>query len=622
MTIPKTAPKTTSGQKVERIEEVVIRFAGDSGDGMQITGDRFTATSAAMGNDLSTLPDFPAEIRAPAGTLPGVSAFQIHFSSVDINTPGDEPDVLVAMNPAALRSNIADLKPNGLLIVNLDSFGAKDLEKAGYTSNPIEDHSLEGYRLIPVALNRLTKEALKETALTTKEVSRCKNFFALGIMYYLYHRPIENTVKWLETKFKSKPQFIESNTLALKAGVAWAEATEQFQTTYEVPAAPLQKGRYRNINGNSALTIGMVAAAHKAKLPLFLGSYPITPASDILHELSRYKNYNVLTFQAEDEIAAVGAAIGSSFAGAIGVTTTSGPGLALKGEAIGLAVMAELPLVVIDVQRAGPSTGMPTKTEQADLFQALYGRHGESPVAVLAAATPADCFEVAFEAVRIAITHMVPVLLLSDGYLGNGSEPWLLPDTEKLPSIKANFHTQVEGFQPYARDAKTLARLWAKPGTPGLEHRIGGIEKEDGSGNVSYDPENHERMVHIREQKVARIANDVAAPVIEGSDSGDLLIIGWGSSYGAITSATRSLRDAGASVGHLHLRWLNPLPATLGDILGRFKKVLIPEMNRGQLASIIRGRYLVDAISYSKVQGQPFKRREIIAKAQEVLKQS
>jgi 2-oxoglutarate ferredoxin oxidoreductase subunit alpha len=622
MSIQKAAPKHGSGHNVERLEEVVIRFAGDSGDGMQITGDRFTATSAAAGNDLSTLPDFPAEIRAPAGTLPGVSAFQIHFSSIDINTPGDEPDVLVAMNPAALKSNVAALKPNGLLIVNLDSFGAKDLEKAGYTSNPLEDHSLEAYRLIPVALNRLTKEALKETELSTKEVSRCKNFFALGIMYYLYHRSLDNTIKWLEKKFHNKPQFIEANTLALKAGVAWAEATEQFQTTYEVPPAPLQKGRYRNINGNSALTIGMVAAARKAGLPLFLGSYPITPASDILHELSRYKNYNVLTFQAEDEIAAVGAAIGASFSGAIGVTTTSGPGLALKGEAIGLAVMAELPLVVIDVQRAGPSTGMPTKTEQADLFQALYGRHGESPAAVLAAATPADCFDVAFEAVRIAIKHMLPVIVLSDGYLANGSEPWLLPDASTLPKIDPGFRTDPEGFQPYMRDAATLARPWVRPGTPGLEHRIGGIEKQDGSGNVSYDPENHERMVLIREQKVERIADDIEDPQIFGDTSGDLLVIGWGSSYGAITSAVRSLRSGGASVGQLHLRWLNPLPKALGTILSQYKKVLVPEMNRGQLASILRNRYLVDIVSLSKVQGQPFKRSEIVDKANELLEKA
>jgi len=622
MTIQKTAPTQGSGRKVERLEEVVIRFAGDSGDGMQITGDRFTATSAAAGNDLSTLPDFPAEIRAPAGTLPGVSAFQIHFSSIDINTPGDEPDVLVAMNPAALRSNIAALKANGLLIVNLDSFGAKDLEKAGYTTNPLEDHSLEGYRLIPVPLNRLTKEALKETELSAKEVGRCKNFFALGIMYYLYHRSLDNTVKWLEKKFHNKPQFIEANTLALKAGVAWAEATEQFQTTYEVPPAPLQKGRYRNINGNSALTIGMVAAAHQAGLPLFLGSYPITPASDILHELSRYKNYNVLTFQAEDEIAAVGAAIGAAFGGAVGVTTTSGPGLALKGEAIGLAVMAELPLVVIDVQRAGPSTGMPTKTEQADLFQALYGRHGESPAAVLAAATPADCFDVAFEAVRIAITHMVPVIVLSDGYLANGSEPWLLPNPKKLPRIDPGFRTDPEGFQPYMRNAKTLARPWVRPGTPGLEHRIGGIEKADGSGNVSYDPMNHEHMVHIREQKVARIADDITPPEIEGATSGDLLLLGWGSSYGAITSARRTLEQSGVTVGQLHLRWLNPLPKSLGETLARYKHVLVPEMNRGQLSSLLRSRFLVDIVSYSKVQGQPFKRSEIVAKANEVLKRS
>jgi 2-oxoglutarate ferredoxin oxidoreductase subunit alpha len=601
------------------MSRVVVRFAGDSGDGMQITGDRFTATAAAVGNDLSTLPDFPAEIRAPAGTLPGVSAFQIQFSSEDINTPGDDPDVLVAMNPAALKVNLRDLKSNGVLIVNTDSFGAKDLEKAGYESNPLDDHTLDGYRLVSVELSRLTREALKETGLTNKEMSRCKNFFALGLMYYLYNRPMQNTIDWLQRKFKSKPKFIEANTLALKAGYAFGEATELFQVTYEVPPAQLAPGKYRNINGNSAVAIGLVAAATQARLPLFLGSYPITPASDVLHELSRYKNYNVYTFQAEDEISAVGASLGAAFAGALAATTTSGPGLALKSETVGLAVMTELPLVIVDIQRAGPSTGMPTKTEQADLLQALYGRHGESPVAVLAAASPADCFWAAFEAARIAVHHMVPVIVLSDGYLANGSEPWLLPKASELPTIEVKFRTEVEGFQPYLRDPQTLARPWAKPGTPGLQHRVGGLEKWDGSGNVSYDPQNHEHMTHLRAEKVERIADDIPEAKVEGPESGELLIVGWGSTRGAISSAVRDLGRDGTSVSQLHLRWLNPLPRKLGDVLGRFERVLVPELNMGQLAMILRARYVREFISYSKVQGQPFKRREIIERIQQIL---
>ena len=623
MTIKQAPPKPSAAKpRVERVDRVVVRFAGDSGDGMQITGDRFTATAAAVGNDLSTLPDFPAEIRAPAGTLPGVSAFQIQFSSEDINTPGDEPDVLVAMNPAALRVNLRDLKANGVLIVNTDSFGAKDLEKAGYDKNPVDDGTLDGYRVVPVELTRLTREALKETKLTAKETARCKNFFALGLMYHLYHRPIDNTVDWLKGKFKSKPQYIEANTLALKAGVAFGEATELFQVTYEVPPAKLKPGRYRNINGNSALAIGLVAAAAKAKLPLFLGSYPITPASDVLHELSRYKNYNVYTFQAEDEIAAVGAALGASFTGALGVTTTSGPGLALKSEMIGLAVMAELPLVIVDIQRAGPSTGMPTKTEQADLLQALHGRHGESPVAIVAASSPADCFAAAFEAARIAMLHMVPVIVLSDGYLANGSEPWLLPKAADLAAIPVRFHTNPQGFEPYMRDPKTLARPWVQPGTPQLQHRVGGLEKADGSGNVSYDPENHEHMVHLRAEKVARIANDIPEAKLEGPDTGELLIVGWGSTEGAISSAVRDLRREGITVSQLHLRYLNPLPRNLEGALRGFQNVLVPELNLGQLASVLRSRFLIDVISYSKVQGQPFKRREIMERARKILEKN
>jgi len=619
MTTKQITPKPASGPRVERLSRVVVRFAGDSGDGMQITGDRFTATAAAIGNDLSTLPDFPAEIRAPAGTLPGVSAFQIHFSSEDISTPGDEPDVLVAMNPAALKVNIRDLKPNGWLIVNADAFGPKDLEKAGYETNPLEDHSLDAYRILPVEIEKLTKEALKETKLTAKEKERCKNFFALGLMYYLYNRPLDNTVTWLGRKFKDKPAFIEANTLALKAGYTFGEATEIFQVTYEVPPAKLPPGKYRNINGNSALSLGFVAAAQQAGLPLFLGSYPITPASDVLHELSGYKNFNVFTFQAEDEIAAAGAALGASFAGSLGICTTSGPGLALKSETIGLAVMAELPLVVVDIQRAGPSTGMPTKTEQADLLQALFGRHGESPVVVLAACTPADCFWMAFEAARLAITHMVPVILLSDGYLANGSDPWLLPKVSDLPRIVPGFRTDPQGFEPYMRDPATLARPWVRPGTPGMQHRIGGLEKWDGSGNVSYDPENHEHMVHVRAEKVARIAHDIAPLQVQGPQSGDLLVLGWGSTYGAITSAVADLAAEGIVVSQTHLRHMNPLPKNLGEVLHRFRRVLVPELNSGQLALLLRGRFLVDAISYSKVQGQPFKRREIMERIRKVL---
>ncbi len=619
MTTKQITPKPASGPRVERLSRVVVRFAGDSGDGMQITGDRFTATAAAIGNDLSTLPDFPAEIRAPAGTLPGVSAFQIHFSSEDISTPGDEPDVLVAMNPAALKVNIRDLKPNGWLIVNADAFGPKDLEKAGYETNPLEDHSLDAYRILPVEIEKLTKEAHKETKLTAKEKERCKNFFALGLMYYLYNRPLDNTVTWLGRKFKDKPEFIEANTLALKAGYTFGEATEIFQVTYEVPPAKLPPGKYRNINGNSALSLGFVAAAQQAGLPLFLGSYPITPASDVLHELSGYKNFNVFTFQAEDEIAAAGAALGASFAGSLGICTTSGPGLALKSETIGLAVMAELPLVVVDIQRAGPSTGMPTKTEQADLLQALFGRHGESPVVVLAACTPADCFWMAFEAARLAITHMVPVILLSDGYLANGSDPWLLPKVSDLPRIVPGFRTDPQGFEPYMRDPATLARPWVRPGTPGMQHRIGGLEKWDGSGNVSYDPENHEHMVHVRAEKVARIAHDIAPLQVQGPQSGDLLVLGWGSTYGAIISAVADLAAEGIVVSQTHLRHMNPLPKNLGEVLHRFRRVLVPELNSGQLALLLRGRFLVDAISYSKVQGQPFKRREIMERIRKVL---
>jgi 2-oxoglutarate ferredoxin oxidoreductase subunit alpha len=607
------------GRRVERLDRVVIRFAGDSGDGMQITGDRFTATAAAVGNDLNTLPDFPAEIRAPAGTLPGVSAFQINFSSEDIQTPGDEPDVLVAMNPAALKVNLKDLKLGGVLIVNTDAFTPRDLEKAAYPTNPLDDHSLEGYRVFPVALEKLTREALKDSGLSSKDMGRCKNFFALGMMYWLYNRPLDNTLGWIAEKFKSKPQYVDANALALKGGYAYCEATETFQVSYEVPAAHLAPGRYRNIHGNSALAIGLVTAAQKAGLRLFLGSYPITPASDVLHELSRYKHYGVYTFQAEDEIAAVGAALGAAFGGSLGVSTTSGPGLALKAEVMGLAVMTELPLVVVDIQRGGPSTGLPTKTEQADLLQAMFGRHAEAPLPILAPQSPADCFYAAFEAVRIAVQHMLPVILLSDGYLANGSEPWLLPPLADLPDIKAAFRTDPTGFRPYVRDPGTLARPWVRPGTPGLEHRIGGLEKEDGSGNVSYDPDNHEHMVRLRAEKVARIANDVPDAVVRGPESGEMLIVGWGSTYGAIYSAVTDLRRDGLPVSQMHLRHLNPMPRNVGDVLRRFRTVLVPEMNLGQLAFLLRARHLVDVVSYTKVEGKPFKRREIMDRVRSLL---
>ncbi len=606
-------------RRVEQRTRVVIRFAGDSGDGMQITGDRFTATAAAMGNDLNTLPDFPAEIRAPAGTLPGVSAFQINFSSEDIQTPGDEPDVLVAMNPAALKVNLKDLKTNGVLIVNTDAFEARDLEKANYTSNPLEDHTLEAYRVFPVPLEKLTKEALKETKLSSKDVSRCKNFFALGMMYWLYNRPMDNTFVWLHDKFKNKPEYAEANELALRGGYAYCEATELFQVSYEVPAANLAPGKYRNIHGNSAMAIGLVTAARKAKIPLFLGSYPITPASDVLHELARYKHYGVYTFQAEDEIAAVGAAIGAAFGGSLGVSTTSGPGLALKAEAMGLAVMTELPLVVIDIQRGGPSTGLPTKTEQADLLQAMFGRHSEAPVPILAAQSPADCFYTAFEAVRIAVQYMMPVIVLSDGYIASGSEPWLLPNIEDLPDISVAFRTDPENFQPYMRDPARLARPWVRPGTPGLEHRIGGLEKQDITGNISYDADNHDHMVRLRAEKVARIANEIPLAEVRGPQSGDLLVLGWGSTYGSIYSAVSDLEREGVVVSQMHLRHLNPMPRNVGEVLHRFKKVLVPEMNLGQLALLLRAKHLVDIISYTKVEGKPFKRAEIMNKVRELL---
>lgn len=607
------------GRKKETIDQAVIRFCGDSGDGMQITGSQFTNTVALYGNDLATFPDYPAEIRAPAGTLPGVSGFQVHFSSSNVYTPGDSVDVLIAMNPAALKMNLADLKTNGILIVNSDDFGESDLRKAQITVSPLEDHSLDGYRLFAVQLTKLTRAALKDVGLDAKSMDRCKNFFALGMCYWLYNRSMESTLRWLDDKFKNKQQLVTANKLAMQAGYSFCEATEAFQISYEIPPAKLSPGTYRNISGNAALALGFVAASQQAGIPLFLGSYPITPASDILHELSMYKDFGVTTFQAEDEIAAVSSAIGASYTGALAITTTSGPGMALKTEAIGLAVAVELPLVICDIQRGGPSTGLPTKTEQADLLQAMYGRNSEAPVPVLAPSTPGDCFWIALEASRIAIKYMVPVIILSDGYLANGAEPWKVPTVAELPQIPVHFETNPEGFLPYKRNPSTLARPWAVPGTPGLEHRVGGIEKQDVTGNINYEPLNHEHMVRTRAEKVEGIAQDIPEIVPEGDQSGDLLIVAWGSTAGPVTAAMKPMREKGHRIGHVHLRYLNPLPRNLGDILKRYKKVLVPEMNMGQLSMMLRAKFLVDAESYGKIQGKPFKQSEIESKIEELL---
>ncbi len=606
-------------RKREVIDKACIRFCGDSGDGMQITGSQFTNTAALYGNDLATFPDFPAEIRAPAGTLPGVSGFQVHFSSSDVYTPGDAVDVLVAMNPAALKMNLPDLRTNGILIVNLDNFKENDLRKAQITVSPLEDHSLDGYRLFSVELTKLTRAALKELGLDAKSMDRCKNFFALGMCYWLYNRSMDATLRYLEDKFKGKPQLVAANRLAMQAGYSYCEATEAFQISYEIPPAKLSPGTYRNISGNAALAMGFVAASDKAGIPLFLGSYPITPASDILHELSQYKDFGVITFQAEDEIAAITSAIGAAYTGALGITTTSGPGMALKTEALGLAVAVELPLVICDIQRGGPSTGLPTKTEQADLLQALFGRNSEAPIPVVAPSSPGDCFWIALEASRIAIKYMVPVIVLSDGYLANGAEPWKIPDVSELPDIPVHFETNTEDFHPYRRDPVTLARPWAIPGTPGLEHRVGGIEKQDVTGNINYDPLNHERMVRLRAAKVEAVADDIPDAVPAGDQSGDLLIVAWGSTHGPITAALKTARQKGQSVGHVHLRHLNPLPKNLGDVLKRYKHILVPEMNMGQLVMILRAKFLVDAQGYNKIQGKPFKQSEIEQKIDEIL---
>ncbi len=596
-------------------DHVVIRFAGDSGDGMQLVGMQFTTESALAGNDIATLPDFPAEIRAPAGTLAGVSGFQLNFSSSEIFTPGDEPDVLVAMNPAGLAANLEDLHPNGVLIVDKDSFSEANLNRAGYKSNPLTDHSLDKYQLFPIEITRLTALAVHDLGLNNRAVFRCRNFYTLGLLSWIFQRPIEATLAWIEGRFKKTPELLDANMRAFKAGYNFGETTEMFTSSYRVGPARIAPGFYRNITGNSATALGFVTAAVKAGRPLFLGSYPITPASEVLQELSGYKNFPVYTFQAEDEIAGVGAAIGAAFGGAIAITTTSGPGLDLKAEAIGLAVKTELPLVITDVQRGGPSTGMPTKPEQADLLTAMYGRHGEAPVPVIAAATPSDCFDCAYEAVRLAVKYMTPVILLTDGQLANGAEPWLVPDPDKLAPIKVEFATDPNGFMPYARDEQTLSRPWAIPGTPGLEHRIGGLSGENLTGNVSYSPSNNELMVRLRARKIAGIAREIPPTEIFGDrDGSDLVVLGWGSTFGPIREAVKQLRAKGRKVSHVHLRYLNPLPPDLAEVLHRFRKVMVAELNMGQLLKMIRAEYLIDAIGCNKIQGRPFKVSELIGR--------
>jgi 2-oxoglutarate ferredoxin oxidoreductase subunit alpha len=632
MTIPDTAVEahghdgiTSSNEsnghhpEVQKRQRVVIRFAGDSGDGMQLTGDRFTSEAAAFGNDLATLPNFPAEIRAPAGTLPGVSSFQLHFADYDIVTPGDRPDVLVAMNPAALKANIKDLPHGGVLIVNSDEFTKRNLTKVGYGSDPLEGDALSAYTVHSVAMATLAKGALAETGLSKKDAERSKNMFALGLLCWMYHRPTEGTEAFLREKFARRPDLAEANILAFRAGWNYGETTEAFAVTYEVAPAKLRTGTYRQITGNTALAYGIIAAGRQSGLPVFLGSYPITPASDILHELSKHKAFGVTTFQAEDEISGIGSAIGAAFGGALGVTTTSGPGISLKSEAAGLAVALELPLLVIDVQRGGPSTGLPTKTEQADLLQAMFGRNGESPLPIIAPRSPGDCFDAALEATRLAVTYRTPVMLLSDGSLANGSEPWQVPDVDTLPIIEPGFATGPNApddsgdFWPYLRDDETLARPWAVPGTAGLEHRIGGLEKADGKGAISYDPDNHDRMVRLRQAKIDHIpVPDVAVDDPEGPDNpAELLVLGWGSTYGPIVAGCRRVRSMGLSIAQAHLRHLNPLPANLAEVLGRYRTVLVPEMNLGQLALLLRGRYLVDIKSYTKVSGLPFQAEEL-----------
>ncbi|HCT79623.1 MAG TPA: 2-oxoglutarate ferredoxin oxidoreductase subunit alpha [Micromonosporaceae bacterium] len=613
-----TAPK-----HVEQLDRVVIRFAGDSGDGMQLTGDRFTSETAQLGNDISTLPNFPAEIRAPAGTLPGVSSFQVAFADYDILTPGDTPNVLVAMNPAALKANVGELRKGATIIVNTDEFTKRNLQKVGYETNPLEDDSLAGYDVHQVGLTSMTLGALADQPVSKKDAERSKNMFALGLLSWLYSRPYESTMTFLERKFASRPELVAANKAAFSAGWSFGETTEGFAVRYEVKPAQMKPGNYRNITGNTALALGLVAAGVRSELPIFLGAYPITPASDILHELSKHKKLGVTTVQAEDEIAAIGAAIGASYGGALGITSTSGPGVALKGESISLAVALELPLVIIDVQRAGPSTGMPTKTEQADLNMALFGRHGEAPVAIIAPQSPADCFDAALEACRIAITYRTPVILLSDGYVANGSEPWLLPEVSDLPDMRTTFASAPNGedgkFYPYLRDPQTLARPWAIPGVAGLEHRIGGLEKADKTGDISYDPANHDFMVRTRAARIEAI--DVPDLEVEDpSEQARVLVLGWGSTYGPIGAASRALRQRGHNVAQAHLRHLNPLPKNLGTVLASYDKIVIPEMNLGQLAHVIRARYLIDVVSYNQVRGMPFTSNQLETMLEEVIK--
>ena len=611
------------GKTFKTIDDAVIRFAGDSGDGMQLTGGRFTETTAVVGNDLSTLPDFPAEIRAPAGSLAGVSAFQIHFSSKDIHTPGDSPDVLVAMNPAALKVHQAEIVPGGTIILNTDAFSKKNLNFAGYESNPIEDGTLDDYfTLIPIEMNKLVTAACEGLNMSRKFVGRTKNFFALGVLYYMYDRPLDATEKWLEKKFAGKDVIIEANKRAMNAGYNYADTTELFTTRFKVEKAVLPKGTYRNINGNYATSLGLLAASEKSGLKLFYGGYPITPASDILHTLAAWKHFGVQTFQAEDEIAGITSIIGAAFTGNLSVTATSGPGIALKGEAMGLAVMTELPMVIINVQRGGPSTGLPTKTEQADLNQALYGRNGEAPIPIIAASTPGDCFYAAYEAARIAVKYMTPVVLLSDGYLANGSEPWKIPNVKDLDPIEVKFAKNSKSknvFLPYERDEETLSRPWAIPGTPGLEHRVGGLEKAENTGHVSYDPDNHHRMVELRQEKVNRIQNDISKTEVFGDKNGDVLIISWGGTYGSCRSAVETLHEEGKSVAHAHLRWISPLPKDLGEIIIKFKNVLVPEINMGQLIKLIRSEYLVDAKGLNQVTGRPISATRIIENVNQLI---
>jgi 2-oxoglutarate/2-oxoacid ferredoxin oxidoreductase subunit alpha len=621
--------ETASRHEPGVLDRLVIRFAGDSGDGMQLTGDRFTSASALFGNDLATLPEFPAEIRAPAGTLAGVSAFQVHISDHEITTPGDAPNVLVAMNPAALRAELHHLEDGGTIIVNVDTFNERNLAKAGYADDPLTDGSLKGYSVYEVPMTTLTKDAVAPAGVKPRDADRSKNFFALGLVSWMYTRPVDATLDWIDEKFGKNPMVHEANVLAFKAGHAFGETAELFDHAYEVHPAPQAAGTYTNINGNTALAWGLVAASQLAGLPMFLGSYPITPASDILHELSKHKNFGIRTLQAEDEIAGIGAALGAAFGGHIGVTTTSGPGVALKSETMGLAVSLELPLVVIDIQRGGPSTGLPTKTEAADLLLAMYGRHGEAPLPILAPSTPSDCFEVAIEAVRLALTYRTPVIVLSDGYLANGTEPWQLPDVADLAPIDVTFavepnHHDDDGepeFWPYLRDPDTLARAWAIPGTAGLMHRIGGIEKEDGSGNISYDPANHGRMVALRAAKIAGIASTLPPTEVVGDvDDAELLVLGWGSTWGAIATAVHRARDAGHRVAHAHLRHLSPFPTDLGEVVRRYPRVLVPEMNLGQLSRLVRAEFLVDARSVTKVEGTPFTAAELHDAIEEALR--